>query len=174
MKDKDDFEILLLFIIIFSTSYLQGETPLHLASQLGLLTLVKTLLKEGANPNTQTLYVEPPASTSRPKSKDTSYSKLLPPSHTVSSKPASLQSESANGSVNDSQLTSSYNSGFGTDLGIPSSLLLPNDTSEGYNPFELDEADNPFTEENDPSNPFTEELNNRSQYTVDREQEESK
>lgn len=38
----------------------QGETPLHIACEKGMVELVKVLLDKGGNPNAQTLKVDNP------------------------------------------------------------------------------------------------------------------
>lgn len=114
-----------------------------MSAQLGLLTLVKTLLTEGANPNCQTLYVEPPPN----PSKHSVSRPLLPSTHNATASEHlhnNMSSVSADSTV------------------MPGNLLLSmNATAQEYNPFVLDEADNPFTEENDPSNPFADDTDKR-------------
>lgn len=139
-----------------------------MASQLGLLELVKVLLSNGANPNTQTLYIEP---LPKPKPVKT-ITKLQsrPPSEKLLLPPAANQQPVNHRDSN----------------GVPrgdkkSSTPLTNDQllSGGmldYNPFSLDEADNPFTEENDPSNPFmdnTEKVNSYNPFGEQRDQRTS-
>lgn len=111
-----------------------------MAAQFGLLKLVNSLLEEGANPNTQTLYVHLPKSTAKTKSLHSGLSnKLVLPSDNA-----------PNG--NDLDSTPQHNSNYGNSGSLPDSLLLPSNGA-----CTLDESENPFTEANDPYNPFTEE-----------------
>lgn len=128
---------------------MQGETPLHFAAQLGLLELVKVLLTNGASPNTQTLYIEPPPqpkpvkTISRPQSRQPSDKLLLPPAN----KHTANKLNSNNGIHRGDNRA---NTPLTNDQLLTGGML-------DYNPFSLDEDDNPFTEENDPSNPFLDE-----------------
>ena len=123
----------------------KGETALHMASQLGLLELVKVLLSNGANPNTQTLYIEPPP---KPKPVKT-ITKLQsrPPSEKLLLPPANQQPVKHRDSNGVMRGDKKSNTPLTNDQLLSGGML-------DYNPFSLDEADNPFTEENDPSNPF--------------------
>lgn len=126
---------------------------MHLAAQCGLLELVTVLLNQGANPNVQTLYIEPPPqpkpvkTISKPQSVP---EKLLPPANSHS------QYQQRQGS-NSSTVKKKAPPPLTTDQLLIGGML-------DYNPFTLDDADNPFTEENDPSNPF---LDNKEEAEVD-------
>ncbi|XP_067934786.1 rabankyrin-5-like [Watersipora subatra] len=131
----------------------KGETTLHLAAQLGLLSLVKTLLAEGANPNCQTLYIEPPAGAKTAKRRVRQVAVALPPKQEIGNKLTSReQKRSIPRPVADSLAFPS------NDMRIPNSLLLSDAVTEVYNPFTVNDTNNPFTEEDDSTNPFVDEL----------------